>query len=366
MNVDQVPLPFVIDRKTTYEVNVPKEHRRDHKVWISNPGSGLEKRQCTLQVCFSPTSDNIHIAVIFRGTGSKISADEKAAYHQDVDVYWQTNAWADTEFCINWVKGTLKPATSHLNEFVLFCDNLHGQLSDLFKSEVSKLGGIVWYGVPNATDIWQPVDSGFGQLLKKLTDHEQQQWLESDENIDIWLGNSEKKLTAKERRILITHWVGEAYKKLQSDQYKNSRFRCFQRTGCLITADGSDDDKITPEGLPGYIVPPPLPTTSASNHIDCETPEPLAPSPDYIPEEEDESSMGVEESHGLEVDNENDRDFSHHLVGKQFRVFYENGWFTGTVTWFNKTLDKIRILYEDGTDDYIELDEVDGAEIIPM
>ena len=87
LNVDQVPLPFVIDRKTTYEVNVPKEHRRDHKVWISNPGSGLEKRQCTLQVCFSPTSDNIHIAVIFRGTGSKISADEKPAYHQDIDVY---------------------------------------------------------------------------------------------------------------------------------------------------------------------------------------------------------------------------------------------------------------------------------------
>ena len=38
----------------------------------------------------------------------------------------------------------------------------------------------------------------------------------------------------------------------------------------------------------------------------------------------------------------------------------------GTITWFNKTLDKIRILYEDGIDDYIELDEVDGAEIIPM
>ena len=76
------------------------------------------------------------------------------------------------------MKGTLKAATSHLNEFILFCYNLQGQLSDLFKSEVSKLRGIVWYGVPNATDIWQPVDSRFGQLLKKLTHHEQQQWLE--------------------------------------------------------------------------------------------------------------------------------------------------------------------------------------------
>ena len=35
-----------------------------------------------------------------------------------------------------------------------------------------------------------------------------------------------------------------------------------------------------------------------------------------------------------------------------FVFFYENTCFTGAVTWFNKTLDKIRILYEDGTDDY--------------
>ncbi len=43
-NVDQVPLPFAIDRNTTYEVEIPKEEKRYHKVWVSNPGSGLEKR----------------------------------------------------------------------------------------------------------------------------------------------------------------------------------------------------------------------------------------------------------------------------------------------------------------------------------
>lgn len=46
-NVDQVPLPFVLDRTTTYESeNVGK----DDKVWVSTPGAGLDKRQCTLQV----------------------------------------------------------------------------------------------------------------------------------------------------------------------------------------------------------------------------------------------------------------------------------------------------------------------------
>ena len=43
---------------------------------------------------------------------------------------------------------------------------MKGQANDLFLSEVRSLGGIVWFGVADATDIWQPVDSGFGQMLK--------------------------------------------------------------------------------------------------------------------------------------------------------------------------------------------------------
>ena len=74
-NVDQTPLPFVIDRKTTYQESTPKGKKE--KVWISQPSCGLEKRQCTLQICFSPVKDKCRVAIIFRGTGKRISADEK-------------------------------------------------------------------------------------------------------------------------------------------------------------------------------------------------------------------------------------------------------------------------------------------------
>ena len=30
--------------------------------------------------------------------------------------------------------------------------------------------------------------------------------------------------------------------------------KLFQKTGCLITADGSDDDKIRPQGLDPYLI----------------------------------------------------------------------------------------------------------------
>ena len=71
---------------------------------MSQPGSGLEKRQCTLQVCVRATGKQPKLAIIFRRKGKRISDDEKAAWHEDVDVYFQANAWADTDFSVEWPK----------------------------------------------------------------------------------------------------------------------------------------------------------------------------------------------------------------------------------------------------------------------
>ena len=62
-------------------------------------------------------------------------------------------------------------------------------------------------------------------------------------NINLWLGNRKIKITAKKKkkRILITHWVGEAYNKLVGNDYSNSS---FEKTECLITADSSEDSNV--------------------------------------------------------------------------------------------------------------------------
>ena len=142
-NVDQVPMPFAIDSKTTYEVNLSKAEKRDHRVWVTNPGSGLGKRQCTLQVCISPES-KVRIAFIFRGYGKRISADKIRAYHPDVDVYWQEKAWADTKFSVEWVRQTLKEGIKPLEgkEFFLFCDSFTAQVNEEFLQAVRKINGI--------------------------------------------------------------------------------------------------------------------------------------------------------------------------------------------------------------------------------
>lgn len=297
LNVDQVPLPFAINVTRTYEVPVPKEQRRHHRVWVNQPGSGLEKRQCTLQLAFGPETI-IRPTVIFRGLGRRISKDETMAYDKDVHVMFQTNAWADTKISKDWVKQSLSKVVEDLDEYVLFCDNLVAQTSEEFKTAVRNTGGIVWFGIPNGTNVWQPVDCGYGQLYKSQVALAQERWLEEGDNVERWIGN-QNKFTASDRRILLTHWIGEAHRIIAKSVYDSVRFRCFQKTGCLITADGSDDDKIKPEGLEDcYVVPPPLSIKSPIEEAQFE----VIPRPNPVDEEPEETLEMQYDQHGNILD----------------------------------------------------------------
>ena len=140
-------------------------------------------------------------------------------------------------------------------KFLLLCDNLDAQCQREFKEAIHVLKILVWYGLRNATDLWQVVDTGVAQLLKVLTGLEHRNWLDGDNNADRWC-NHEEPFTASERRILITHWAGEAWEKLISSKYEHLMGSCWTKTGCLMTADGSEDH-LKPEGVKDYVVLPP-------------------------------------------------------------------------------------------------------------
>lgn len=84
----------------------------------------------------------------------------------------------------------------------------------------------------NHTDKVQPIDAGFGKQMKAKFGEAMEEWLEEDEN------------------FLMTQWTGKAWRKLSSD--KMFAKKLFIKTGCLMTADDSDDDMITPQGLEPY------------------------------------------------------------------------------------------------------------------
>ena len=104
---------------------------------------------------------------------------------------------------------------------------------------------------------------------------------------------------------LITHWAGNAYCKLISEYYYDN-FRCwlFKKTGCLITADDSEDAKLTPEGLLNYELQPPIdidPIAAAA--ISSTVP---SPEPNVDEEDEKDDFEGENEHNNVEIVREDD------------------------------------------------------------
>ena len=125
-----------------------------------------------------------------------------------------------------------------------------------------------------------------------------------------------------------------------TDEYSQSRWRSFKKTGCLITADESEDSKIQPEGLKGYTVPPPLPVASSDQPMQSPIPEP-----------------------NERIDLENDRIRTHPLKNRKLKILYDK-WEIGKITCYDKKFNEYRVKFEDGTDDHINLDDVNGVEVI--
>lgn len=184
---------------------------------------------------------------MFRGKGN-VSSVEKAQYDQDVDVCFQTSAWMNSQLNQEWVKRTLIPGIgTSPQEKVIFPDNVGFQQEKGFHEMCKKEINAIIYLLPeNYTDKVQPIDAGFGKQIKAKIGKAMEKWLEEDKNLDMW----HDRLSAKQKRILMTQWTGEAWRKLSSD--KMFAKKLFMKTGCLMTADGSDDDMIKPKGLEPY------------------------------------------------------------------------------------------------------------------
>ena len=128
-NVDQSPLTFARDTTKTYEqIDKKSKENRNKKVRTSQPNTGDSKLSCTLNVCFRSTAEQPKLAIIFRGKGRRLNAVEKASWDKDVDVHFQKNTWANTEFCLDWSKKTFKVTVKDTESFILFLDNLEAHV----------------------------------------------------------------------------------------------------------------------------------------------------------------------------------------------------------------------------------------------
>ena len=134
----------------------------------------------------------------------------------------------DTEINMKWTNHTLHNGLAHdPTEKVLFADNCGPQLQQGFHEACREMNTIVFLLPDNHTDKVQPVDAGFGKAMKQKIGEAMQIWLEKEENLEMWHG----KISAKDRRILMTQWTGHARREL-SARHKFIQ-KLFEKLGAL-------------------------------------------------------------------------------------------------------------------------------------
>ena len=145
---------------------------------------------------------------------------------------------------------------------VLFADNLYAHLVPQVKTIFGDNKVLLVYFPLGITEMIQPIDAGYGRSLRAGIGRELDLWLMDAENLLKWEG----KMTAMERRILVTHFVTRSQEHMLSQSQDCSRISCFERTGCLITSTISGfDNLIAPQGVTIPFVAPVLPSIECLN-----------------------------------------------------------------------------------------------------
>ena len=102
----------------------------------------------------APSLDRFRMSLQLRdhfwGTGKRISKVEKKAHDPRVDVFFQNNAWADSDFCMAWAKRCIRKSLMQggvlAEESLLTLDNLHEQTTETFKAYMKKeCNSLVWH-----------------------------------------------------------------------------------------------------------------------------------------------------------------------------------------------------------------------------
>lgn len=232
------------------------------RVWLAGTKADSGKRFCTLQIIAracnglpsgGPRCGQPKLGIIFRGLGLRISDVERQGWHPDVDVRFQPKAWADSAYCEEHARIEMVAATSVARaagrESVAIYDNLHGQTTVEHEKILLEKAKCVRHLLPGGvTAEIQLVDDGIGFAVKNQMGHALDDWMSEGNNLDMWTAEGTD-FPMWRKRCLITHLAAKAWQKVcQTFDF----VRAATRIGMLMTADGTGDSEIQPQGLPDY------------------------------------------------------------------------------------------------------------------
>ena len=253
ISIDQVPCNLREgDGRTYAEVG-------SKRVWLVGCKQDDGKRFCTLQVaarCTNgspnlPRHGQARLLVIFRGTGKRISPEEREAWHPDVWVRFQKKAWADEALCEDYALIEMAEITAAARlagrESVAIFDNLHGQTTETHLRNLARNRCKRHLLPSNTTDELQLVDAGVGHALKTEMAHLHDDWLSKDGNLELW--TTATNFPAWRKRVLVTWLAAQAWENV----CRRFDFEAAAtRLGMRMTIDGSGDELIQMQGVERY------------------------------------------------------------------------------------------------------------------
>ena len=253
ISIDQVPCNLREgDGRTYAEVG-------SKRVWLVGSKQDDGKRFCTLQVaarCANgspnlPRHGQARLLVIFRGTGKRISPEEREAWHPGVWVRFQKKAWADEALCEDYALVEMAEITAAARlagrESVAIFDNLHGQTTQTHLANLARNRCKRHLLPSNTTDELQLVDAGVGHALKTEMAHLHDDWLSKDDNLELW--TTATNFPVWRKRALVTWLAAQAWENV----CRRFDFEAAAtRLGMRMTIDGSGDELIRMQGMEQY------------------------------------------------------------------------------------------------------------------
>ena len=212
-NMDQTPVFFSMVPTTTLET----QGSRTVNVRASS-GSTI---RVTLAVFVTAAGDTLPPYMIFKGspTGriAKELKDKDKGYPEGVHYSCQPKAWMDERCCLEWVQKVLKPWADSAPEDIvplLLLDSYKCHLQASVHNAIEECGVHLEYIPGGCTSLCQPVDIGINKPLKNRIRSMWEQYMLEE--------GLQEDTTKPPSRQTVAQWCTTALKELDGDLVRNS------------------------------------------------------------------------------------------------------------------------------------------------
>ena len=178
---------------------------------------------------------------------------ERDGWDKSVCIMLHEKAWCDKAIMKKWVASEWanvfrNPHCASSTGKILVADIHATQQTDAVKTALRNYKTELVNVPPGCTSRIQPLDVCINKPFKEVVKRQHEAHM--SENLQLY---TEGKLTACDRQVLLTKWVGKAWQEV--NQSKDTIIRSFKKCGISLDLTGSEDDDINIEGIPNYKMP---------------------------------------------------------------------------------------------------------------